>query len=210
MFRNCFKNLITVCICLSILAGCYSSNNIADFTDLPADEATEAVDAENIPETMIPDLNITNPKIIVKKSERLLYLLDGDTIAARFKIGLGFTPEGAKTQEGDGKTPEGEYYICTKNPNSRFYLSLGISYPNKEDANKALDEERIDLETYNEIIEAINDGKRPPWDTPLGGEIMIHGNGSSRDWTAGCIAVDNEVMDLLFEICDIGTVVIIE
>lgn len=107
--------------------------------------------------------------------------------------------------EGDGKTPEGEYYVCVKNYNSSFYLSLGVSYPNKADAAAALEDGRINDSTYESIADAIDRGQRPDWNTPLGGAIMIHGHGGSRDWTAGCVAVDNEVMDILFDYCSVGT-----
>ena len=106
---------------------------------------------------------------------------------------------------GDGKTPEGEYYVCTKNSASNFYLSLGVSYPNKQDALQALEDGRIDEATCREISDAIDSGRRPDWNTALGGAIMIHGCGGTSDWTAGCIAVENEVMDLLFEYCSLGT-----
>ena len=154
-------------------------------------------------------MEILNPKIVIYKSERKLYLYDSDLLLAIFDIGLGFTPEGAKTVQGDGKTPEGEYYICYRNPNSKYYLSIGLSYPNKDDAKKALEDGRIGQKTYDKIAAAIDGKKRPPWNTPLGGEIMIHGHGSQSDWTAGCIAVDDEIMDLLYKICDLGTSVTI-
>lgn len=143
--------------------------------------------------------------IIVKKSERLLELWQGETLIGSFSIGLGWEPEGHKQVEGDGKTPEGEYYVCVRNSNSSFYLSLGVSYPNKEDAAAALADGRIDNNTYERIANAIDNGQCPDWNTALGGAIMIHGCGGSSDWTAGCVAVDNDVMDLLFEYCPIGT-----
>lgn len=143
--------------------------------------------------------------IKVKKAERLLELWKGDTLVGSFSIGLGRNPEGHKQREGDGRTPEGEYYVCVKNYNSSFYLSLGVSYPNKADAAAAFEDGRIDRAVYNRIVDAIDKGQQPDWYTSLGGEIMIHGHGGSRDWTAGCIAVDNEVMDILFEYCSVGT-----
>ena len=143
--------------------------------------------------------------IIVKKSERLLELWQGENKVVSFSVGLGWEPEGHKQVEGDGRTPEGEYYVCVRNSNSSFYLSLGISYPNKEDAAKALEDGRIDSNTYKRIANAIDQGRCPDWYTALGGEIMIHGCGGSSDWTAGCIAVDNDVMDYLFDCCPVGT-----
>lgn len=143
--------------------------------------------------------------IIVKKAERTLELWQGETLIISVPIGLGFAPEGHKQVEGDGKTPEGEYYVCVRNSNSRFYLSLGVSYPDKEDATAALADGRIDNETYERIVDAIDRGAQPDWYTPLGGCIMIHGHGAASDWTSGCIAVENEIMDILFEYCKLRT-----
>jgi len=142
---------------------------------------------------------IRSPRIVVKKSERILELWDGDELYGSYPIGLGREPVGDKKMEGDGRTPEGNYYICTRNSNSKFYLSLGISYPNREDAEEALEKGIISSVTYEKIASAIDNKSQPPWDTPLGGAIMIHGHGSGSDWTAGCIAVDNEVMDILWK-----------
>jgi len=148
---------------------------------------------------------VGEPGIVVYKSGRLLELWDGTSLCGRWPVGLGWDPEGHKQVEGDGKTPEGSYYVCTRNGASRFYLSLGVSYPGAEDARRALEAGRIQERTYNVIAEANEKLRQPPWDTALGGEIMIHGNGSGSDWTAGCVAVDNEVMDILWRCCPIGT-----
>ena len=144
-------------------------------------------------------------RLVVKKAEHRLEVWQGETLVITYPVGLGRNPVGHKQREGDGKTPEGEYYVCVKNGNSRYYLSLGISYPNKEDAAAALKDGRIDQATYDRIADAIDKRERPDWYTPLGGEIMIHGHGSASDWTAGCIAVENEVMDMLFVYCSLGT-----
>jgi len=148
-------------------------------------------------------------RLVVKKSQRLLEMWRGDSLVDSFPIGLGWAPEGHKQAEGDGRTPEGEYYVCVKNANSSFYLSLGISYPNKADAAAALADGRIDQATHDAIARAIDAGRKPDWYTPLGGEIMIHGCGGSSDWTAGCVAVDNEAMDILFAACPVGTAILI-
>lgn len=148
---------------------------------------------------------LSAPRIVVKKSARLLELWDGDALVGSYPAGLGWTPEGKKQKEGDGRTPEGDYYVCVRNDHSRFYLSLGVSYPGKADAKAALDEGRIGQAAYDRIAGAIDSGERPSWSTPLGGEIMIHGHGGDRDWTAGCVAVDNGVMDILWAACPLGT-----
>jgi len=177
---------------------------------LSESEPQEEPDNRNEASLSKPAGETHNPKIIVKKSERILELWDGDSLIDSYRIGLGWNPVGDKKKEGDGRTPEGTYYVCTRNNASRYYLSLGVSYPNKDDAMEALDEGLIDRSTYEQIADAIDRKSAPPWNTPLGGEIMIHGHGSYSDWTAGCVAVDNDVMDILWECCPIGTPIIIE
>ncbi len=152
---------------------------------------------------------MNSPKIVICKSERMLYMYDGEMLCAKIEIALGFAPQGHKRKQGDGKTPEGEYYICTKNDKSKYYLALAISYPNIQDAQEGLDKGIISQEDYENIKDAISNGKRPSWDTALGGEIMIHGSDTSTDWTAGCIATANSDIDYLWENCPIGTPVTI-
>jgi hypothetical protein len=148
---------------------------------------------------------VKSPVIKVYKARRTLELWDGKKHMADWPVALGFAPEGHKAQEGDGKTPEGSYYVCTRNANSSYYLSLGISYPNREDGIAGYDAGLIDKGQRDTILAAIKGGKCPPWNTKLGGAIMIHGGGSQNDWTAGCIAVENDVMDILWECCKMGT-----
>ncbi|MEJ7701836.1 MAG: L,D-transpeptidase family protein [Pyrinomonadaceae bacterium] len=98
-----------------------------------------------------------NPLIVIKKKERTLELFDGGRLVKTYKIALGFAPEGDKQREGDGKTPEGEFYIFTKNDKSKFYLSLGLSYPNVEDATRGLQNELISQAEYDSIVKAISE-----------------------------------------------------
>jgi len=156
-----------------------------------------------------PADTVLNPRIVVKKAERTLALYDGEKLVAVYPIGLGFTPEGHKKREGDGATPEGEYTICTRNEKSKFYKSLGLSYPNAEDAEAGLADGLIDEATYKRIVKSIEDMQCPPWNTPLGGEIFIHGHGAGSDWTAGCIALGDADMEALWQRCQIGTPVTI-
>lgn len=134
----------------------------------------------------------------ISKGKRQLTLLRGDEILLTCRVGLGRCPKGRKQQEGDGRTPEGEYTICLVKEAGKYGRSLGLSYPNRHDADIALREGRIDLSTHLAIINRLNAGVRPPWGTPLGGEIYIHEGGSDRDWTEGCIALDEKDMDVLF------------
>lgn len=155
-------------------------------------------------------MKLENPRLVVKKSERNLYVFDGEMLIKTYTVVLGSTPEGDKNEEGDGKTPEGEFYIFTKNDQSKFYLSLGVSYPNIEDARRGLQENLISQAEHDAIIKAINEKQMPLQNTKLGGEIYIHGGGILTDWTAGCVALKNEEMKELFDTISIGTVVIIE
>ena len=110
-----------------------------------------------------------------------------------YRIRLGFNPKGKKQKEGDGKTPEGKYHITHRNPNSKFYLSLGLNYPNK-----------------NDKIRAARYGQNP------GSDIYIHGLGKKNillhylfDWTNGCIAVTNKEMKEIYSSVEPGTIVYI-
>jgi murein L,D-transpeptidase YafK len=130
-------------------------------------------------------------RIEVWKADRRMTLFHHDESLRTFRIALGFAPVGHKLQEGDGRTPEGWYTIDRRNPNSRFHLSLGISYPNAQD-----------------IALARSLGVSP------GGDIFIHGRagqhrGRPRDWTAGCIAVRDHEMEEIFAMVRIGTPILI-
>ena len=155
-------------------------------------------------------LPLKKPRIIVKKKERKLFLYDDEKLIKTYDAALGFAPAGDKEQQGDGKTPEGEFYIFTKNPKSRFYLSLGVSYPNIEDAERGLKENIISKKEHDAIVKAISKKKTPLQNTGLGGEIYIHGGGSSNDWTWGCVALSNEDIKELFDAIPVGAKVIIE
>ena len=137
------------------------------------------------------EINQVITSIVVKKSDRKMYLFNGEKVLRRYRIGLGFSPKGDKKIEGDGKTPEGKYYIDRKNPNSQYYLSLGISYPNENDRR-----------------EAAKLGKSP------GGDIFIHGRDktpkrSTRDRPIGCIEIRKHEMDEIYRAVNIGTPIFI-
>ena len=131
-------------------------------------------------------------EVLVKKSERRLYLLNGEEKVKSYRISLGDNPVGHKLYEGDERTPEGSYLLDWRNSNSDFYKSIHISYPSPED---------------REAAEA--------WGLNPGGSIMIHGLPNDAgdlafaftglDWTNGCIAVTNEEIDEIWELVDDGT-----
>lgn len=119
--------------------------------------------------------------VIVEKAKRRLYLVKDGEILRAFRIALGMVPVGDKESEGDFRTPEGRYVLDARNPNSEFFLSVHVSYPDREDRREALAR-----------------GVDP------GGAIMIHGQPNvptrsetyyrTQDWTNGCIAVSNSDM----------------
>jgi murein L,D-transpeptidase YafK len=153
---------------------------------------------------------LTNPQIVIVKSQRQLRLYSDNQLLRTYDVGLGFNPVPDKVKEGDGATPEGEFYIFTKNERSAYYLSLGISYPNIEDARRGLRDGLVNDEQYHQIVDAVQSGGAPPQNTPLGGLIYIHGRGSRTDWTWGCVALDDENMKELFEAVPVGTKITIE
>lgn len=130
--------------------------------------------------------------IMVYKSSRRMVLFNNSVMIGDYQIELGGSPDGDKGQYGDGRTPEGTYFIDRRNPNSAFHLSLGISYPNADD-----------------VAEAEALGIDP------GGDIFIHG-GPTRfwdrfkgDWTAGCISVTNREIEEIWAMVPIGTPIVI-
>ncbi len=130
--------------------------------------------------------------VVVNKAARELLLYNGEDLLKKYKVALGDNPIGHKEQEGDERTPEGSYVIDYRNPKSRFFLSLHITYPNEQDKEKA----------------------RQAGVSP-GGDIFIHGLGKGfgwlghqhlrSDWTDGCIAVTNEEIQEIWDLVPNGT-----
>lgn len=129
-------------------------------------------------------------QLYIDKSDRRLFLLNGNEVLRAYSFDLGRQPVGDKRVQGDARTPEGLYYIDRRNPDSQFHLSLGISYPNAEDR-----------------AQAARLGQSP------GGDIFIHGTPFMmlfrQDWTWGCIAVTNNEIEEIYSMVQIGTPVLI-
>lgn len=131
-------------------------------------------------------------RVLVKKSERKLYLINKGRVIREYPISLGLNPLGDKQQQGDKRTPEGIYILKHRNPQSKYYKSILWSYPNEQDRREA--EAR---------------GVDP------GGNLAIHGLPArskeeewdyiERDWTDGCIAVTNDEMEEIWNLVDDGT-----
>jgi murein L,D-transpeptidase YafK len=155
-------------------------------------------------------LPLKNPRIVVLKSKRRLELYSDGAVVRTYKVGLGLNPVPDKQRQGDRATPEGDFYVFTKNDKSAFYLSLGISYPNAEDAERGLRDGLISRAVHDAIVKAIKGKATPPQNTALGGDIYIHGNGASSDWTLGCVALENEDIRELFDAVLVETPVTIK
>lgn len=149
--------------------------------------------------------------LVVKKSERKMYLYnDQAKLVKTYKIALGFTPTGTKIKQGDGATPEGDYYLTHKNPKSNYYLSLGVSFPNIKDADVGLKANLLTQAQHDAIVTAIHNQQKPPQNTRLGGDIFIHGGGTNNDWTWGCVALSNPDIKELFDLLPLKTPIKIE
>jgi murein L,D-transpeptidase YafK len=143
-----------------------------------------------LPASPFPPIAID--QIVVTKSSHRMVLMHQSSILRSYQVSLGRGSIGPKTRAGDHRTPEGNYIIDWRNPQSRFHRSLHISFPNSGDLQRA-----------KQL------GAAP------GGEIMIHGlqNGLGWigrfhrwiDWTDGCIAVTNSEMDQIWREVPDGT-----
>ena len=175
-------------------------------SDVSVKPSTASALQENAP---LPQ-PLVKPKIVVSKSRRELTLYSDGKAVRRYRVALGLSPIDDKIRQGDHRTPEGEFYIFTKNDKSAYYLSLGLSYPNIEDAERGLRDKLITRGQHQQIVRAIGMQGTPPQNTKLGGEIYIHGGGTARDWTWGCVALENDDIRELFNAVPKGTTVIIE
>ncbi len=146
-----------------------------------ADEAIATTDSAANVSTSIAGGVLMADKVLVQKSERRLYLLRHGQVLRSYRVALGLRPQGTKQEEGDYRTPEGDYKLIRRNSHSDYFLSMEISYPAPADLARA-QRQRV----------------KP------GGAIMLHGwpNNprktqdyySNADWTDGCIAVSNADM----------------
>lgn len=137
-------------------------------------------------------VNAKADQVVVVKSARTLTLLAKGKVLRTYKVALGGSPVGAKQQQGDHRTPEGHYVLDRRNPKSKFYKSIHVSYPNEHDRR-----------------EAAKRGVSP------GGDIMVHGlpngfgwlgeNHLVQDWTDGCIAVTDKEIDEIWDLVPDGT-----
>jgi len=182
--------LCVICVALTLVSATVTR---ADSTGVNASIAFDINQQNELHQGELPMAD----RLLVRKSERRLYLLRQGQILRSYGIHLGLEPHGKKEYEGDFRTPEGRYTLGNRNSTSRFFLAIQVTYPNARDE-----------------ANARRNGKRP------GGAIMIHGlpNTPSKpldyynraDWTDGCIAVNNSDMVEIWLMTATGTSIDIE
>jgi murein L,D-transpeptidase YafK len=154
-------------------------------------------------------------RIVVHKARRRLDVFaDGDLLKS-YLVELGLAPVGAKRRQGDMRTPEGDYFLCTRNRASQFTRFLGISYPSPAAAAAAVAARKVGAAVERDTVAAYRTRDRcPPQLTSLGGAVGIHGKGEWErrgeafalvDWTWGCVALrDQDVLELFDGYAEVG------
>lgn len=198
--------------CSLLLSGCTTATKVAErpLRQSIARAALEDARYRDPAQHQPLPYTLENPLIEIHKQKKTLYLFSGDKLWRAYPVLIGQNPEDDKVRRGDLCTPEGKFYVCQKNPRSKYHLSLGLSYPNIEHAERGLRDRLIDERQYDAIVRSINQGAIPPWNTALGGEIFIHGDGEYWQWTYGCVALRNKDIEELFRVVKVGTEVIIK
>ena len=207
--RRIIRGVVVLCVVVVLAVVGVALSGLFSSDAPPSAPGAESVEAPTEPSPAPPG-GPDELRVVVRKSRRRLLVFRGHTQIRSFPMVLGSEPEGDKQREGDGRTPLGTFYVCEKNPKSKFYLFMGISYPNEEDAARGLRDGLITREEHDAIVQAIAQRGTPPWYTRLGGEMGIHGGGTAWDWTRGCVALDNGDMRDLYALIREGTTVIIE
>lgn len=166
-------------------------------------------------------LPLRDPWVRVTKSEFRLDLFDGDNLIKSYPISLGFAPIGQKMQEGDGKTPEGVFYISQRATNRQYnnkFLGtrwMRLSYPDLSAAQRGLKTRLISQKEYDRIVNALEKKLTPLQTTKLGGGIGIHGGSFDwqgrmvRTWTLGCVGMYDADVEELYQYTPVGTKVVI-
>jgi hypothetical protein len=159
----------------------------------------------------------TDSKILIDKSDHTLSIINAGVSLKSYHVEFGDGGMGDKEVEGDHKTPEGTFYVTNKevmDPADEYLGTrwLGVGYPNTEDAERGIKTGLIDNGTYDEIINALNNGLNPPQDTALGGNIGIHGGGDNEgsSWTWGCVGLKNSDIEDFYDYINVGTPIIIQ
>jgi murein L,D-transpeptidase YafK len=152
-------------------------------------DSTRTAASNSTPRSSAP--TAADSLVLTKSRRELVLYYRGEAVRTYF-VALGRNPVGDKERIGDNRTPEGLFFIQGRNPNSRYHLSLRISYPDETHRARAA---RLGVEP--------------------GGDIMIHGLPDEQaafgaahrdyDWTNGCIAVTNKEIEELWRVIHDGT-----
>lgn len=171
---------------VALLAALLSANDTSRFAQRAETPTVASSPVTGVHSRVLAD------SIVVQKSRHTLTLYSWGHPVRTFLVALGTNPVGDKIRQGDGRTPEGLFHIDARNPESRYYKSLHISYPDAA-----------------HIRAARSRG------VPAGGDIMIHGlppryafvGAAHRDydWTEGCIALTDQEIDELWQEVPDGT-----
>ncbi len=159
-----------------------------------------------------------SPWILVDTNSATLSVMRGHEVIQSYPdlaIGRGGVSE--RRTRGDDSTPLGEFRVVEVRTNSNYHRFYLFDFPNNEHANRAWNDGRIDLATYDTIVRAVKNHRLPPQNTALGGNLGIHGLGdadpgihSMFNWTNGCIALTNEQIDALSPWLRVGTKVVVQ
>jgi hypothetical protein len=163
-------------------------------------------------------LPLPKARIVVSKAARTLELFNGEALVKTYRVALGSNPSGHKRNRGDGRTPEGQFYICTRNAkDSAFHIFLGLSYPALPDAARGVNQKIISWRDYQIIRQRLASRGAPLW-----GWVGIHGGTGQKyanrkiaerkspNWTQGCIAVTDAEISELHAATTLGTSVLVK
>ncbi len=193
---------------------------------LPLRPAAAVVPGNESIRALAKRLKLTLPlpaaNIVVYKKQRRLELRNGSTLIKSYRVALGANPVGHKVRQGDSRTPEGQFYICTRNSTtSAFHIFLGLSYPALPDANRGVTKKQITPREFQMIRNRLASRSAPLWETRLGGWVGIHGGTGQPvakriaqkrkrpDWTAGCIALTDREIEEIHAATRMGTPVLV-
>lgn len=204
------------------LKGWYRVNGAMMYMDMDGNVWRERITPDNIyvdrdgyivtesgiDEAMMAEKSKDCRYIVISKSSHFLERWENGKKTHSFVISSGHV-KGDKEKSGDMKTPEGEFYICKKVPNSSYHLALALNYPTIEDADRGLETGLITKAQRDAIVSENKKGQTPNWYTALGGAIEIHGNRQITDATRGCIGMRDEDIDILYPLMSVGDKVLI-
>jgi hypothetical protein len=208
--------LIFLCVVVSVLSGCsvqrpdaaLDSSRSSGKKQIDKASAYRAVPPEKEPVrvdylTLLSE--VSSPEVYVYKEKRRLYVVQSNVVVRDYPITIGPNPVGDKQTAEDGRTPEGDFFICGKTPGERISKALVIDYPDKLHAERALFSGLISPLQFKQIALAAVSKTAPPWDTKLGGQISIHAEDAQENGAQGDIELYSSDMKELFKVASIGT-----